>query len=183
MASITISLAEDAFSGMLNDCRHKGKKLPEAFEKEIGDAPISAVIEKKIGEKFKLSYGGSWIRGPITGQCLTIDPTDQFNVFELSHHNDEYCSIKYIGGGRYDNTYVYAGDQASVKLWNKRRVGEHAQFCIRTFTVSGVEFCYICCKRDKEHWYVDEKGKVRHRNRSQQGFKLQVFSFHRVEHE
>ena len=37
MASIATGLAEDALSGFLNDSRHKGMKLPEAFEKGIGD--------------------------------------------------------------------------------------------------------------------------------------------------
>ena len=177
---IVTGLVEDALSGLLNDSRHKGKKLPEAFEEGIGDAPINATVEKKIGQKFKLSHGKTWIRSPITGKCLTIDPIDHFNVFELSHYKGEYCSIKYIGGGSFNNTYVFAGDQASVKVSDKTRVGEYEQFCIRTFFINDIEFCYICCKRDQEHWYVDEMGKVRHRNRKEEGFMLQVFRLHRV---
>ena len=180
VAKCGLDILENALSGLLNDSRHKGKKLPEGFEEGIGDAPIEAKVEKKKCQNFKLSHGRTWIRGPIDGKCLTIDPTDRCNVFQLSHYSGEYCSIKYIGGGDHNNTYVFAGDQASVKVANKTSVREYEQFCIRTFFINEIEFCYICCKRDQEHWYVDEMGKVRHRNRKEEGFMLQVFRLHRL---
>ena len=44
-----------------------------------------------------------------------------------------------------------------------------------------IEYCYIFCKRDQEHWYVDQEGNVRHRNRSHKGLMVNVFRLHRLE--
>jgi len=179
---------EEFLSGLLQDSRNTGKKPPEGFDQNMEVKPQDAKLIGNNRGRFKLSHGLTWIRGPITGKCPTIDPTDHYNIFEYARESsrDEYFSIKYLGDatredGRYKDTFVYAGDQASVKVYNKKRIGKNEQFSIRVFEVKGVEYCYIRCKRDQEHWYVDKKGKVRHRNRSQQGFMLDVFRLHRLD--
>ena len=171
---------EEWLGGLLNDNRHKGKKAPHGFEKGMELAPVNAKPINSGSGKFKLSHGITWIRGPITGKCLTIDPADRNNVFEFDYYSGGYCSIKFLGGGSHHGTYVFAGNQASVKVSDKDTVGNWEKFCIRVFKLKEVEYCYICCNRDQEHWYVDREGKVRHRNRKEEGFLIDVFQLHRL---
>jgi hypothetical protein len=185
-AGATLGL-EDFFSGLLQDKRHMGTKAPEGFDSNMDLRPIedTNLIGSDRG-KFKLSHGSTWIRGPKTGKCLATDPIDHYNIFEYKFRGEGYYSIKYMGDatkedGKYKNTYVYAGDQASVKVYNKKEVRKHELFSIRVFEVRRVEYCYIFCKRDQEHWHLDKEGKVRHRNRNQRGFMLDVFRLHRLD--
>ena len=93
---------EDFFSGLLKDKRHTDKTAPEGLELSMEELTTRWMNADIIGlnrGKFKLSHRLTWIRGPITGKCLTIDPTDRDNVFEFEYRGDGYFSIKYIGEG------------------------------------------------------------------------------------
>ena len=107
--------------------------------------------------KFRHSFGRGkvWIAAPKHGKGLTVDPIDAA-CFEIKQVDHRYCSMKLNG------RYVFAGDQATVKL-GKKKVGTWEQFEVRVAERNGVKVCSIKCKRDQQYWYIDKDGMVRHR--------------------
>ena len=126
--------------------------------------------------EYTLSYGSYYVSNPIHGKGLTVHP-----------HNPATFRFQLLGNGfvsiATNGKYVFAGDQATVKT-GKDKVGEWEQFIIRTTNVRAgdqtVTLCTIECKRDREFWYIDEEGMLRHRNRCEKGVMCQVFTLRRV---
>lgn len=175
-----MGVGEYVLSGVLQDDKLKIKKAPENFEPGMEQEPLDIKPIASGCGKFKLSHGLTWVCCLKDGKILTIDPEDRNNVFEYKYRSDGYCSIKFLGKGKYNNTYVFAGNQAGVKLYDKRTVDEWELFRINVYEREGKEYCLIRCKRDDEYWYVDKEGKVRHRNKKE-GHMLSHFRFHRLD--
>ena len=113
---------------------------------------------------YKIGADGFWVKRPKKGdRGLTID-LHNFARFEIQRYHGVFSSIKL------DGIYVYAGDQATVKL-GRDKVKVWEQFEVLSRVWNGTPVLVIKCKRDEEYWHIDEDGKVRHRNRKEKGFK------------
>eukprot|EP01084_Bolivina_argentea_P114739 204222_1 len=176
-----------AIIGGIKDAIDIASKLSKAFSHE-GPGGVAELPKFNLevpmngfetldltGKWWTIRYGAAHI-GKVDGKGkgLTTSMMDKTS-FYFEDAGGPYTAIRLNG------TYVFAGDQATVKHHNKKKIGDWEKFRIGVWKQSGYYFAIFECKRDHEYWYLDKEHKVRHRNRKEKpGFQCHVFILEKI---